>query len=273
MRALELYRVNAFSDSLTGGNPAGVCVLDAWLQDAVMQTIATENGWSETAFVLQRPAADGGLPLRWFTPGCEVDLCGHATLATAAVLQRRAAPKRAEYLFNTRSGRLSVLCSGNSYRLDLPLQPITAKPCPAALAAALGAMPQACYAGTDYLLHYASATEIRQLQPDFAALQQIPARGFAVTAEADADDEADFVSRWFGGRDVAVAEDPVTGSAHAMLAPYWQQRLGRNGLLARQLSARGGSMHCEVHGDRVWLTGCARLVFAGKLWLDEMGSA
>jgi PhzF family phenazine biosynthesis protein len=268
MTAIDLYRVNAFADTLTGGNPAGVCVLDEWLDVAVMQTIAAENGWSETAFVLDRRDANGALPLRWFTPGCEVDLCGHATLATAVVLQRRAVISDIEYVFTTRSGQLRVQCRGEQYRLDLPLQSATEVACPPALTAAMGRQPQACFAGVDYLLVYADAAEIEQLQPDFDALQQIPTRGFIVTAPAAADDAADFVSRWFGGAEVAVTEDPVTGSAHAMLAPYWQQRLRQDGMLARQLSQRGGSMHCQVQGQRVLLTGNARLVFAGSLWLD-----
>ena len=267
MKAVDLYRVNAFTTSFSGGNPAGVCVLDAWLDDDVMQTIASENGWSETAFVL--PQSDGAHPLRWFTPSTEVDLCGHATLATAMVLQQRAAVSDIECVFSTRSGLLRVRCSGDEYQLDLPAQQATPCACPPALISALGKPAQACFAGVDYLLVYADADAITHMQPDFAALQQIPSRGFIVTAPASADDAADFVSRWFGSAAVGVEEDPVTGSAHAMLAPYWQQRLQRNKLLARQLSARGGAMRCQVHGERVLLTGAARLVFSARLWLDE----
>ena len=218
-----------------------------------MQSIATANNLSETAFVTP---ANNGYDLRWFTPTVEVDLCGHATLATAFVLhQFDDAPDKLE--FHTKSGTLTVICGADLYRMDFPSRPPRPFENKPEFAAAIGAEVTEAYISRDVMLGVANETTVRNLKPDFAALEALT-DGFGVIVTAAGDGEADFVSRFFvpkGG----VPEDPVTGSAHATLTPFWAARLGKSQMTAHQLSARGGAVYCTDRGDRVEVAGHARL--------------
>ena len=270
MRRLPLFQVDAFADRPFVGNPAAVCPLEAWLDDATMQAIALENNLSETAFFVPRPAGDGvdgecELDLRWFTPAAEVDLCGHATLASAHVVLTRLAPGAERVGFHTRSGRLEVERAGSGYAMDLPSQPPAPANPPPGLVDALGRPPSAVLKASWYWLAvYDTEQDVRAVSPDFRALAGL---GVEVIVTAPADDAGlDFVSRMFAPA-VGVDEDPVTGSAHCTLTPYWVERLGRNPLRARQVSSRGGELGCELRGERVRLTGDAVLVLEGELLL------
>ncbi len=257
---IPLYQVDAFADRPFTGNPAAVCPLDAWLPDSLMQSIAAENNLSETAFFV--PEGDG-YGLRWFTPATEVDLCGHATLASAHVIFRFLAPERDEILFQTRqAGVLRVTRDGDLLALDFPSRPAEPCPMPEGLAAALGRVPASVLAARDYLCVYDSADEIAALTPDFAALARLDR--FAVIATAPGNDGSDFVSRFFAPAR-GVDEDPVTGSAHCTLIPYWAARLGKTRLDARQVSRRGGRLTCALKGDRVSIGGHAVLYLIGTI--------
>ena len=261
---IPLYQVDAFTDRPFAGNPAAVCPLDAWLPDDAMQSIAAENNLSETAFFV--PEGDG-YGLRWFTPATEVDLCGHATLASAHVIFRFLMRERREVLFQTRqAGVLKVTRDGDLLALDFPSRP--AEPCalPAALAAALGSAPASVLAARDYLCVYDSADDIAALTPDFAALARLDRFAVIVTAPASGSDPdgVDFVSRFFAPAR-GVDEDPVTGSAHCTLIPYWAARLGKTRLEARQVSRRGGRLTCGLDGDRVSIAGRAVLYLEGAI--------
>ena len=256
---LRLYQVDAFARRLFEGNPAAVCPLEAWLDDAVLQAIAAENNLSETAFFVPQAA---GFGLRWFTPGAEVDLCGHATLASAYVLFECLGFAGPEITFETRSGTLSVARHEDGQLLmDFPAA--VPKPCdaPAVLLEGLGRSPSEVLAADDYVVVFDSEAEIRDLAPDFRKLGRLDRRAVCVTAPGEA---YDFVSRFFAPN-VGIDEDPVTGSAHCQLTPYWAQRLGRNRLRARQISRRGGDVLCELRGDRVLLTGHAVLYMEGTI--------
>ncbi|HEY5857503.1 MAG TPA: PhzF family phenazine biosynthesis protein [Aldersonia sp.] len=262
---LPLHQIDAFVDGPFSGNPAAVMPLPSWLDDAMLQALAEENNLSETAFYT--PALPGEpYQLRWFTPGAEVDLCGHATLATAAQLFDDVHPEAPRLDFATRSGLLSVTRDGDGLVLDLPLdEPRPATPDPELLAA-LGVTPVRTLRGAfDEVVVLASAAQVRDVAPNLLAFPPLP-RGVIVTAAGSAG--VDFVSRFFAPA-VGVAEDPVTGSAHALLAPLWAAELGRSRLVARQLSARGGSLACEVVGDRVRLTGRCRRYLDGVVHLEE----
>lgn len=251
---LKLFQVDAFASAVFKGNPAAVCPLQVWLADSVLQAIAEENNLSETAFFL--PAGDG-FELRWFTPVAEVDLCGHATLATAHVLFEHLDYAGQTIHFATRSGSLSVRKNGSLLEMNFPAS--EPQPCeaPAALLAGLGAgsgtEPSQVLSAEDYLVVLASEEAVKNITPDFGRLAELGLRGIIVTAPGD---DVDFVSRFFAPR-LGIDEDPVTGSAHCQLAPYWSKRLGRNRLQARQLSKRGGSVACEMKEDRVLLGGQA----------------
>jgi PhzF family phenazine biosynthesis protein len=260
---IDLYQVDAFA---TGepftGNPAAVCPLDGWLPDAVMQAIAAENNLSETAFFV--PEGDG-YRLRWFTPTTEVDLCGHATLATAFVVFGWLAPWRRGIPFQTeKAGPLTVTRAGDLLALDFPSRP--AQPCSQsdAVAAALGKRPTALLAARDYLAVFERAEDVAALRPDFAAVAALDR--FAVIVTAPGTDGIDFVSRFFAPAR-GVDEDPVTGSAHCTLIPYWAERLGKTRLEARQLSRRGGALSCGLRGDRVTIAGRAALYLTGTISL------
>lgn len=255
---LRLFQVDAFASEVFEGNPAAVCPLDRWLDDALLQAIAAENNLSETAFVV---AADDGYALRWFTPVAEVDLCGHATLAAAHVLWIHLGETHERLGFDTRSGRLEVERADGLLRMDFPATLPAPVEVPPALVDALGAEPIEVLAAFDVVAVYADEAQVRALAPDFARLSEVDARGVLVTAPGR---HADFVSRCFFPR-LGVNEDPVTGSAHCELAPYWASRLGRDRLDARQLSSRGGRVRCEVRGDRVVLAGTAVDYLVGEI--------
>jgi predicted PhzF superfamily epimerase YddE/YHI9 len=259
---LRLFQVDAFASAVFGGNPAAVMPLDRWLPDALLQSIAAENNLAETAFFV--PNRDG-FDLRWFTPTVEVDLCGHATLATAFVLWERLGYAAGQISFDTRSGRLHVTRSGGRLWLDFPSRPLPAGPIPDALAGALGGAPVECLSGWVHILVYATAAEVAALQPDMRALRAVD--HFAVIATAPGED-CDFVSRFFAPRQ-GIDEDPVTGSAHCSLTPYWASRLGRAELRARQISSRGGELICRLDGDRVRIGGRAVLYLEGTASLPE----
>jgi PhzF family phenazine biosynthesis protein len=248
---LQQFQVDAFARRVFEGNPAAVCPLDAWLPEALMQAIAAENNLSETAFFV--PAGEG-FDLRWFTPRSEVDLCGHATLATAHVLFAELAYAQPEIRFATRSGELRVTRTGDLLSMDFPRIAPLPCPVPEALLAGLGATPQAVLAADDYLVVLADATQVRALTPDLRPWATLDRRGVCVTAPGAAG--VDFVSRFFAPK-YGIDEDPVTGSAHCMLAPYWAGRLGKDALVARQVSRRGGEVHCRLAGERVLLSGHA----------------
>ncbi len=255
---LPLYQVDAFTSRVFGGNPAAVCPLEAWLPDDTLQGIALENNLSETAFFVKEPS---GWRVRWFTPTQEVDLCGHATLGAAYVLVHHVQPGLERVEFASRSGPLVVTREGDWLALDFPSRP--PQPCalPAGLAEALGATPRQTLASRDLVAVFDSEAEVRALAPDMAKLSTV--EFFAVTATAPGRD-ADFVSRFFAPR-AGVPEDPVTGSAHCSLIPYWAQRLGKTSLFARQVSARGGELRCELKGERVKIAGRGVLYLEGHI--------
>lgn len=255
---LPLYQVDAFTDRLFAGNPAAICPLDAWLPDSILQAIAAENNLAETAYLV--PSGEAW-HLRWFTPAVEVDLCGHATLASAYVLWERLGVTAERIGFDTRSGRLWVTRRGDLLTLDFPSRPPgPCEPHPDLLGA-LGGEPREILAARDYLVVYGSEGEVRALRPDMGRLAQVDR--FAVIATAPGDD-CDFVSRFFAPAK-GIPEDPVTGSAHCTLTPFWAERLQKTKLRARQISARGGELHCEQHGDRVSIAGKAVLYLEGTI--------
>jgi len=262
---IPIYQVDAFTSTLFGGNPAAVCPLEAWLPDAILQNIAAENNLSETAFTIPR---GGGFDLRWFTPTLEVDLCGHATLATALVMFQELNFAGNIIEFNSRSGPLRVTRQGELLTLDFPVKP--AEPCamPEALVRGLGCAPAEVAKSQDYLAVFQTAAEVRALRPDFAVLKTLKARGIIATAPGE---DCDFVSRFFAPAS-GIDEDPVTGSAHCTLMPYWAERLGRTKLFARQVSARGGELFCELAGDRVLIGGKAVLYLRGEIVLHDSKS-
>ncbi len=258
---IPLYQIDAFADGPFTGNPAAVCPLDSWLSDEVMQAIAAENNLPETAFFV--PEGEGCWRLRWFTPATEVDLCGHATLASAYVIFNVLAPDRQRVVFRTeKAGDLAVTREGELLALDFPAWPPA--PCaePPGLGKALGREPTALLAARDYLAVYDDPDDVAALAPDFAALAALDR--FAVIATAPGRGEIDFVSRFFAPAQ-GVDEDPVTGSAHCTLIPYWTGRLGKTWLAARQLSRRGGSLRCALRGDRVTIAGRAVLYLTGTI--------
>lgn len=258
---LRLYQVDAFTSELFHGNPAAVVPLDAWLPDALMQAIAAENNLSETAFLV-REGDDYGL--RWFTPGLEVDLCGHATLASAFVVFTVLEPLRQSVTFHTRSGPLAVARDGTRLTMDFPSRP--PEPCdtPEALVRGLGRAPVATLRARDHLAVFEREEDVLALRPDAAVLATLDSLGVIATAPGTGG--VDFVSRFFAPR-AGVPEDPVTGSAHSTLIPYWAARLGRRRLRARQVSMRGGELACEDRGPRVSIAGEAVLFLEGTIRL------
>ena len=258
--SLSFYWVDAFTAQVFAGNPAGVVPLAEWLPDATMQRVAFENGLPETAsFVRTGPSR---FQLRWFTPKIEIDLCGHATLASAFVVFHHLGQAGELIHFDSRSGALAVARRGDWLELDFPSQPPTPVPPSAELARALGRTPMSClYSATRWLAVFNTAAEIRALQPDHALLEKIVPGQISITAPGD---DCDFVSRTFVP-DAGIPEDPVTGSAHCTLVPYWAERLGRTKFHARQVSARGGELWCELAGDRVKIAGHAVLYLRGEI--------
>jgi PhzF family phenazine biosynthesis protein len=260
-----LYVIDAFTDKPFGGNPAAVCVTEGPQDATWMQRVAQEMNLSETAFLY--PLESGGYQLRWFTPGAEVTLCGHATLASAFTLWKIGAlPPEAEAHFHTLSGLLSCTREGEWIAMDFPTKAIAPCDTPPGLAEALGAEPR--FVGInnmDYLVEVADATTLRGLTPNVTALASLPVRGVIVTSPSDTP-EFDFLSRFFAPA-VGVNEDPVTGSAHCALGPYWEAKLGKSALVGYQASARGGVVRLEVRGERVLLCGQAVLVSQVELFV------
>jgi PhzF family phenazine biosynthesis protein len=258
---LPLYQVDAFTDSLFAGNPAAVCPLETWLPEATMQAIAAENNLAETAFFVRE---GNGYTLRWFTPSVEVDLCGHATLASGHIVFRFIEPQRDSVDFHTmKAGTLQVSRRRNDLlEMDFPARPAVPVEAPASLLAAVGGSPVEVLRARDHVLVYRSAAEVRALKPDFAALVQEDS--WAVIVTAPGEDGVDFVSRFFAPAK-GVPEDPVTGSSHCTLTPYWAKRLGKTELEARQLSRRGGALRCTLQGDRVRIAGRAVLYLEGYI--------
>ncbi len=263
---LPITQVDAFTSSRFSGNPAAVCVSSATLDSELMQRIAAEMNLSETAFLFRKK---DGFKLRWFTPAVEVDLCGHATLASAHVLwEEGRLPTKQTARFETRSGVLEARRCGERIELDFPAKPQEPAETPPTLANALGAEP--IYVGRnqfDLLVEFDEEATLQGLSPDFKLLATIEARGVIVTSRSDSA-EFDFVSRFFAPRS-GIDEDPVTGSAHCCLGPFWSQRLGRDELTGYQASSRGGIVHVRTAGERVILGGQAVTVLRGELILDD----
>ena len=259
---LPLFIVDAFTDRPFSGNPAGVVLLPGPADPGWMQSVAAELRHSETAFLY---AGDGAWTLRWFTPAAEVRLCGHATLAAAHVLWSAGQANAAAAVeFDTASGRLTARRHHEFVELDFPAQPATAAPAPPGLLESVGVEPTAVASnGTDWLLELADEPSVLAVTPDFGRLAEVDARGVMITA-ASQRSGVDFVSRWFGPA-VGVDEDPVTGSAHCALGPWWAVRLGRDELVGYQASPRGGTVRVRVAGERVRLAGSAVTVVAGQL--------
>lgn len=247
---IQQYQVDAFAERVFEGNPAAVCPLDCWLDDTLLQSIAEENNLSETAFFVPSTT---GFKLRWFTPVSEVDLCGHATLATAHVIFNELGYTRQSITFETRSGDLFVERDGTRLKMDFPACPADTRTVSELLTRGLGRRPIEVLAAEDYMAVFDNEEIVRSIRPDQALLTQLDLRGVIITA---AGVEVDFVSRFFAPK-FGIPEDPVTGSAHCTLAPYWADKLGKTVLNARQLSKRGGNLTCEVIADRVMLFGNA----------------
>ncbi len=262
----NIYQVDAFAEMAFSGNPAGVCILDKPMSEAWMQSVAMEMNLSETAFPVRRD--DGEFDLRWFTSAVEVDLCGHATLATTHILYETGVLKQGDVArYHTRSGALQARQVNGLIELDFPATPPADCENPEQILRALG-LDSALYVGRprfDYLVEVKSANVVRELAPDFAALKAFGVRGVIVTAISNLSDD-DFISRFFAPG-AGIDEDPVTGSAHCALTPYWAKRLGKDKLRAYQASKRGGRILCTLEGDRVKLAGKAVTVLKGELLL------
>ena len=258
---IPLYQLDAFADRLFAGNPAAVCALERWLPDGTLQAIAAENNLSETAFLVARGA---DYELRWFTPTVEVDLCGHATLASGQVVFERLRPQATAVRFHTKSGVLGVVKQGEWLELDFPARPAERCDPPAALVDALGGAPREILKSTrDYLVVYGSQAEVARLAPAAEPLAALGFVGVIATARGE-EREVDFVSRFFAPG-AGIYEDPVTGSAHCVLAPYWAAELGKTSLEARQISKRGGRLRCELRGERVGIAGQVVLYLEGTI--------
>lgn len=257
---IKQYQVDAFTTRVFEGNPAAVCPLDAWLDDSLLQAIAAENNLSETAFFIK---SEKGFHLRWFTPVAEVNLCGHATLATAHVIFEILGYAGQTITFETLSGILTVARLGTLLVMNFPAAP--PKPCaaPDALIAGLGIQPSAIFAADDYFAVFDNEDIVRSIKPDFAQLAMLDLRGVIVTARGR---EVDFVSRFFAPK-FGILEDPVTGSAHCALTPYWSEKLGKKALSARQVSKRGGDILCELKGNRVLLAGHAVTFMEAEIYI------
>jgi PhzF family phenazine biosynthesis protein len=260
---LDFYQVDAFTSQTFSGNPAAVIPLESWLPESLMLKIAAENNLSETAFFVPEGESFG---IRWFTPHREVDLCGHATLASAFILFEQLGWAQEQVLFQSLSGKLRVKKSNRKFWLDFPARPgePVDSTLEAALSEALGAKPSQVLRSRDLMAVFSQEAEVAGLSPDFRKLAALDAMAVIVTAPGN---EADFVSRFFAPQ-VGIDEDPVTGSAHCTLIPFWSERLGKPELEARQISGRGGEISCRWQGDRVLIGGEASLVIRGQFYLE-----
>ncbi len=269
---LPIYQLDAFTDRIFGGNPAAVVPLESWLPDATLQAIALENNLSETAFYVARSAETNAYDLRWFTPAVEVDLCGHATLATGALLLERLTPEAEAVRFHTRSGWLEVRRAGDGggLAMDLPASPPQPFDDGGVCTAALGVAPLEVLRADKNLAVLADAATVRAVAPDLAKIALLERGGLIVTAPGpdvggpEGEVPCDYVSRYFSPK-AGIPEDPVTGSAHAILQPYWAAKLGRDELVARQVSPRLGKLACRLRGDRVELRGSAAFYLEGSI--------
>lgn len=255
---LPIWQVDAFAPKRFAGNPAAVVPLERWLPPDVMQAIAAENNLAETAFIV--PEGDD-YAIRWFTPGMEVPLCGHATLASGWVVLNRLEPMRESVTFHSKSGPLVVERDSGRLSLDLPAIAVEPAGDTNSVGSALGQAPNELYRGFQWLAVYPNEDEVRRLKPDFGGIVALGVHGVIVTAPGS---DCDFVSRFFAP-EAGIPEDPVTGSAHSRLVPYWAKRLGKNHLFARQVSPRGGELWCEMRGDRVVLSGQAVPYLEGSI--------
>lgn len=257
---IPIYQVDAFTDKLFGGNPAAVCPLEDWLDPAIMQKIAAENNLSETAFFTKKKKL---FELRWFTPKIEVDLCGHATLASAHVIFNHLGFDEEQIIFSSVSGELGVTRANNRLVLDFPASPPSPADTHEGLIQGLGMRPKEVHKSRDYLALFESEADILSLKPNFDILGKLDCLGIIVTAKGK---NSDFVSRFFAPA-AGINEDPVTGSAHTTLIPFWAERLKKNVLHAFQLSERKGELFCELAGSRVKIGGHAVTFFIGEIKL------
>jgi PhzF family phenazine biosynthesis protein len=265
MPSVPIYVVDAFTDRVFAGNPAAVCPLDAWVPDVVMQAMAQEHNLSETVFFVPRVGEPAAWDIRWFTPTTEIDLADHPTLAAAFIIFERLQPALSSIRFHGRAGGvLNVGRDGDQLAMDFPARPPTSRPdLLASLAHALRANPREALTARDAMAVFASEADVRALAPDMAAVAALDQFGVIATAPGD---DCDFVSRFFAPA-AGVPEDPVTGSAHCTLVPFWAERLGRDKLFARQVSRRGGALWCAARGDRVAIAGRAALYLEGTAHL------
>jgi PhzF family phenazine biosynthesis protein len=259
---LPLYQVDAFTSRAFRGNPAAVVLLDKWLPDGILTAIAAENNLAETAFVVP---GDDVMPLRWFTPTVEVDLCGHATLATAHVLFQHTFPSANRLTFATRSGQLVVAREGEMLSMDFPSRPGNPLEITDSLVSALGVRPCEAYLARDILAVFESESEVSQFIPNFDRIAALDAFALIISSPGES---VDYVYRFFAPRQ-GIPEDPATGSANCTLVPYWARLLGKKELIAKQLSARGGDLRCTLVGDRVFIAGHAVEYLRGEITVDE----
>ena len=255
---LAIFQIDAFTDKVFSGNPAAVCPLEYWLEDEQLQNIASENNLSETAFFVNRGEY---YQLRWFTPQTEVDLCGHATLASAHVIMTILDRKCKKVVFGTHSGELIVKRDKDLYTMDFPAQKLTPCEIPDSLIEGLKKRPKELYESNYYMAVFESEDEVRKLRPYMTMLKELDKIGIIVTGPGE---NVDFVSRFFAPS-LGIPEDPVTGSTHCTLIPYWAKKLNKTKLVANQVSCRGGELFCEFKDDRVMIAGTAVLYLEGKI--------
>lgn len=257
---IQIYQIDAFAEKTFEGNPAAICPLESWLDDKTLQAIAGENNLSETAYIVPK---EEGYHIRWFTPTTEVDLCGHATLASAFVVFHELGFKGERLCFDSPSGELVVTRDGDSFTMDFPSRLPKRCDISPVLVETLGAWPLEVLSADDYIAVFEREEDILEMNPDFYRMTQLDRRGVVVTARGS---EYDFVSRFFAPN-YGINEDPVTGSAHCELAPYWGRRLKKDKMTARQFSARGGTVICELKGERVFLSGRAVKYMEGEIYI------
>ena len=258
---ITLYQIDAFTSKLFEGNPAAVCPLKAWLPDEIMQSIAAENNLSETAFFVPK---GHNYHIRWFTPVSEVDLCGHATLATAYVLFDILGYKKDKIVFDSKSGLLAVTRANDWFVMDFPSQPPVSCHIPKEIIKAFDIVPIECLKSEDFVVVFEREADIESADPDFEQLKNLDLRGVIITAKST---RYDFVARFFAPK-YGVPEDPVTGSAYTQLAPYWASKIGSKRFHVKQMSSRGGELVCEVVDDRVFISGKAIKYLEGKIKID-----
>jgi len=258
---IKLYQVDAFANNTFEGNPAAICPLDGWLDDEIMQNISMENNLSETAFFVKKGKE---FDIRWFTPTCEVNLCGHATLASAYVIFNLLDYEPDTIVFNSKSGSLHVSKEDDFIKMNFPSEPALECEIPQAIVRAFVKRPLQVLRSVDYIVVFEDGEDLTQLSPDLNALKALDLRGVCITAK---DETYDFVSRFFAPN-YGIDEDSVTGSAYTQLMPYWAERLGKSSLHSKQLSARGGELHCKLLGERVEISGKAVCCIVGEMDLE-----